>query len=652
MMKQQLLKLSLLFVSLLTGVNGVWAEEEFTFVPTQWSCTSGSISTDGGKITCQTWNWGCTEIQNSTAFKVKTTGRYLVLTGTNIYDGPNNPCIKNFNGSDQDYKPKLTVNEAKTKAYIDMSGYYTGLTADGDYYTISSIGLFLQAEGSDTEGTYTTPTVITNIEFTAKAPVDPIDYTFDATKWTCSTGSISTEGGKITSSDYLWGCFELKNETAYKVKKSDAVYLKLTGEHIYKGKNNPCLNMLGDEIAAKPKLTVNSAGTMAYIDISGYTSALETDGDYYIVSGIQFFMEEPTETDGAATVITNIEFVASVPVDADPFTFVSTQWSCTSGSISTDGGKITCQTWNWGCTGILTETPFKVKKEGSVYLKLTGTNIYAGSSNPCLYKFNSTENLGWQPKLYVNSDNTNAYIDITNYLTDLDADTEGYVTISTLGLYLQEPTKTGDNYDAATIITNIEFVDAINITYPLEVGEAKAATLVLPFDAALPLGVKAYTLTYTGGTTVTATEVTELSANKPVLINADAGSYVFTSKAGTFAFSGEASNGALNGFYYTKTVPVDSYILKKTDKGVGFALVTSTSGTVKVNAHHAYLTATSSSPSSARSLDIDYGGTTGITQMEDVRSEEADVYYDLQGHRVLNPTKGLYIVKGKKVIVK
>ena len=29
-----------------------------------------------------------------------------------------------------------------------------------------------------------------------------------------------------------------------------------------------------------------------------------------------------------------------------------------------------------------------------------------------------------------------------------------------------------------------------------------------------------------------------------------------------------------------------------------------------------------------------------------------NVYYDLSGRRVMNPTKGLYIVNGRKVIIK
>lgn len=56
-------------------------------------------------------------------------------------------------------------------------------------------------------------------------------------------------------------------------------------------------------------------------------------------------------------------------------------------------------------------------------------------------------------------------------------------------------------------------------------------------------------------------------------------------------------------------------------------------------------------PSSRESLDIVIDGmSTGISNIK-VGTED-NVYYDLQGRRVLYPTKGLYIVNGKKVIVK
>ena len=43
--------------------------------------------------------------------------------------------------------------------------------------------------------------------------------------------------------------------------------------------------------------------------------------------------------------------------------------------------------------------------------------------------------------------------------------------------------------------------------------------------------------------------------------------------------------------------------------------------------------------------------TTGISQIDNGKSA-IENYYDLQGRRVDRPTKGLYIVNGKKVIIK
>ena len=52
---------------------------------------------------------------------------------------------------------------------------------------------------------------------------------------------------------------------------------------------------------------------------------------------------------------------------------------------------------------------------------------------------------------------------------------------------------------------------------------------------------------------------------------------------------------------------------------------------------------------SAAKLAINFGDETGIANLS---SEKTDnVYYDLQGRRVVNPTKGLFIVNGKKVIL-
>ena len=53
------------------------------------------------------------------------------------------------------------------------------------------------------------------------------------------------------------------------------------------------------------------------------------------------------------------------------------------------------------------------------------------------------------------------------------------------------------------------------------------------------------------------------------------------------------------------------------------------------------------------SRGIDGDGTTGIHSIENGELEmENDVYFNLQGQRVENPTKGIYLKNGKKVVIK
>ena len=191
------------------------------------------------------------------------------------------------------------------------------------------------------------------------------------------------------------------------------------------------------------------------------------------------------------------------------------------------------------------------------------------------------------------------------------------------------------------------FGEAVATTYTLAVTDAGAATLVLPFDADLPTGVTAYTLNYTAGNDkVKATEVNAITANQPVLINAQEGDYTFTSKGTTN--SNATTFGALTGVFASIVVPNTSYIL--TSKGGVTAFRKADGSTNIVTANHAYLTADGAG---ASILDIDFGDVTGIDATL-VNSEKRIVnsVFDLQGRRVAQPTKGLYIVNGKKVIIK
>ena len=88
------------------------------------------------------------------------------------------------------------------------------------------------------------------------------------------------------------------------------------------------------------------------------------------------------------------------------------------------------------------------------------------------------------------------------------------------------------------------------------------------------------------------------------------------------------------------------YVLNKTNEnGVGFYKLKST-GTIDAN--KAYLTYSAS----ARDF-FGFDETTGISEKVIVNSEKFDgEWYDLGGRRIAQPTKGIYIINGKKIVIK
>lgn len=75
-------------------------------------------------------------------------------------------------------------------------------------------------------------------------------------------------------------------------------------------------------------------------------------------------------------------------------------------------------------------------------------------------------------------------------------------------------------------------------------------------------------------------------------------------------------------------------------------------GTASVTPFRAYFAGTSAA-ATATSLGIGFGGnTTGIAELKPSRKVEDNNFYNLNGQRVSQPKKGLYIVNGKKVVIK
>ena len=135
----------------------------------------------------------------------------------------------------------------------------------------------------------------------------------------------------------------------------------------------------------------------------------------------------------------------------------------------------------------------------------------------------------------------------------------------------------------------------------------------------------------------------------------DVNSYEFTaSGVSVAATSGDlVENGLLKATYATTTAAADAnnYVLQKNGddvNDVNFYLVTGTSATVKP--FRAYLHYENPG---AHILSILFDDATGIEKVEkDASVKENGEFFNLAGQRVAQPTKGLYIVNGKKVVVK
>ena len=196
-------------------------------------------------------------------------------------------------------------------------------------------------------------------------------------------------------------------------------------------------------------------------------------------------------------------------------------------------------------------------------------------------------------------------------------------------------------------------VDYALASHTLQVTEAGAATLVLPYETEIPEGVKAYTLAYASGNKAVATELTGvIPANTPVLVNANKGQYTFKATATLTKKADKPVSGSLHGVWSEVAVPAGSYVLQNQSGAVAFYHVEAAD--FKVKANQAYLYAPEAA--GAKMLNIDFGGdATAINGVEAEASNANTQVYTIDGKKANrnNLAKGqVYVTKGKTFILK
>lgn len=229
-------------------------------------------------------------------------------------------------------------------------------------------------------------------------------------------------------------------------------------------------------------------------------------------------------------------------------------------------------------------------------------------------------------------------------------------------------------------ITSIDFIgeyQAVNTVSRFDIAASKGSkvsydrtftkdqpcTVCLPFaltaEELAKVG-KAYTLSAVSGSKATFTPVAAIEAYKPYLLipsasgkllekiettkNITAPTDAKTSVSGSYSFV-----GTLQSKESVKQEGMEIYGFSAKDGKFVHA-----SDKASIDAFRAYIAVptTALSTAASRSIDIDFGGTTGINEIQNAHSSSAAATYDVAGKRVGKNYKGVVIRNGKKMIQK
>lgn len=230
-------------------------------------------------------------------------------------------------------------------------------------------------------------------------------------------------------------------------------------------------------------------------------------------------------------------------------------------------------------------------------------------------------------------------------------------------------------------ITSIDFIgeyQAVNIESPFAIAASKgskvsydrtftkdqACTVCLPFALSaeeLANVGKAYTLSAVSGSKATFTPVAAIEAYKPYLLIPSADGKLLEEILAAKDIADvpdEAKTSVSGGYSFVGTLQAKESVKTEGMEVYGFSAnegkFVHASDKASIDAFRAYISVPSTAHSTAasRSIDIDFGGTTGINEIQNAHSSSAAATYDVAGKRVDKNYKGVVIRNGKKMIQK
>ena len=203
-----------------------------------------------------------------------------------------------------------------------------------------------------------------------------------------------------------------------------------------------------------------------------------------------------------------------------------------------------------------------------------------------------------------------------------------------------------------------------NVSYDRNFIQDQPSTICLPFALTaeeLEKVGKAYTLSAVNGSTATFTPVTAIEAYKPyLLIPSDGGKLLENIDAtkNITAVPADAKTSVPGSYSFVGTLQAKKSVKKEGMEIYGFSAskgkFVHVGADASIKAFRAYISVptTALSTAASRSIDIGFGGTTGINEIQNAQSSSAAATYDVAGKRVGKNYKGVVICNGKKMIQK
>lgn len=230
-------------------------------------------------------------------------------------------------------------------------------------------------------------------------------------------------------------------------------------------------------------------------------------------------------------------------------------------------------------------------------------------------------------------------------------------------------------------ITSIDFIgeyQAVNTKSPFAIAASKGSkvsydrdfTMNQPCTVCLPFALtadelanvgKAYTLSAVNGSKATFNPVQKIEAYKPYLLIPSASGKLLeeiTAAKDIANAPDEAKTSVSGSYFFVGTLQAKKSFKTPNTEVYGFSAdggkFVRVGENASIDAFRAYIAVPTMALSTAasRSIDIDFGGTTGINEIQNAQSSSAAATYDVAGKRVDKNYKGVVIRNGKKMIQK